>query len=150
MSDSFHFSPQPKQQQFLECASDICIFGGAAIDLQKNGTDIASSNSSFSLPARKSASVYSYLIAVTPFMIDLNANDYIQIMWRVSDVGVTIQHLPAVAASAGVTPAIPATPSVILTAQFISAQAPPTARVAPLPVFGFGQIGAISVETTRR
>ena len=123
------------------------INGTETVDIwfRKNGTDIASSNSSFSLPARKSAGVYSYLIAVTPFMIDLNANDYIQIMWRVSDVGVTIQYLPAVAASAGVTPAIPATPSVILTAQFISAQAPPPARVAPLPVFGFGQIGNISV-----
>lgn len=112
---------------------------------RKNGTDIANSNSSFSIPARKSAGVYAYLIAVTPFMVDLAANDYIQIMWRPSDVAVTIQQLPAVTASPGVTPAIPATPSVIVEALFISAQFPPVARVAPLPVFGFGQIGNINV-----
>lgn len=112
---------------------------------RKNGSDIANSNSSFSLPARKSAGVYAYLIAVTPFMVDLQANDYIQIMWRPSDVAVTIQQLPAVTASPGVTPAIPATPSVIVQAQFVSAQFPPVTRVAPLPVFGFGQIGNISV-----
>ena len=114
---------------------------------RKNGTDVPNSNSSFSLPARKAAGVYSYLVAVTPFMIDLNAGDYIEIMWRASSTLVSIQQLPAVTANPGVTPAIPATPSVILTAQFISAQFPPTTYVPPLPVFGFGQIGTISVAT---
>lgn len=112
---------------------------------RKNGTDVANSNSQFSLPPRKSAGVYAYLVAVTPYLIDLQANDYIQIMWRPSDVAVTIQQLPAVTASPGVTPAIPATPSVIVVAQFVSAQFPPVTRVAPLPVFGFGQIGNINV-----
>lgn len=114
---------------------------------RKNGTDVANSNSRFSVPARKSTGSPSYLIAVTPYMIDLAAGDYIQIMWRTSDVGATIQALPAVAANPGVTPAIPATPSVLLSAQFVSAQFPPVTRVAPLPVFGFGQVGAISVVT---
>lgn len=114
---------------------------------RKNGTDIANSNSQFSMPARKSAGIPASLIAVTPFMIDLADGDYIQIMWRPSVTTVTIQQLPAVTASPGVTPAIPATPSVILTAQFISAQFPAVTRVAPLPVFGFGQVGAISVAT---
>lgn len=114
---------------------------------RKNGTDIPNSNSQFSMPARKSAGIPASIIATTPFMIDLAAGDYIQIMWRPSVTTVTIQQLPAVAASPGVTPAIPATPSVILTAQFVSAQFPPVTRVAPLPVFGFGEIGAISVVT---
>lgn len=114
---------------------------------RKNGTDIASSNSQFSMPARKSAGTPSSLIAVTPFMIDLNENDYIEVIWRPSVTTVSIQHLPAVTASPGVTPAIPATPSVILTVQFISAQFPAVTRVAPLPVFGFGQVGDISVVT---
>lgn len=89
---------------------------------RKNGNDIADSNSRFSVSARKSAGSASYLIAVTPFMVSLAAGDYIQIIWRTVDTGVTIQHLPAVAASAGVTPAIPATPSVLLSAQFVSAE----------------------------
>lgn len=114
---------------------------------RKNGTDIPASNSQFSLPARKSSGTASSLIATTPFMVDLAANDYVEIMWRVSDTGVSIQALPAITASPGVTPAIPATPSAFVTVQFVSAQHPPVTRVAPLPVFGFGQIGAISVVT---
>lgn len=114
---------------------------------RRNGTDIANSNSQFSMPPRKSAGIPASLIATTPFMVNLNANDYIEIMWRASVTTISIQALPAVTASPGVTPAIPATPSVILTAQFVSAKFPPVTRVAPLPVFGFGQVGDISVQT---
>jgi hypothetical protein len=92
-----------------------------SIWFRKNGTDIASSNSSFGLAARKSAGVAAGLIAVTPFMVNLAANDYIELVWHTADTGVSIQAIPAVAASPGVTPAIPATPSVILTVRFISA-----------------------------
>lgn len=116
--------------------------------LRKDGTDIANTNTRFAIPARKSTGDPSYLVAVTPIMVDITAaNQYIQLMWRVSNTAVTIEQLPAVAASPGVTPAIPATPSVIVGVTFISAQFPPATRVAPLPVFGFGQIGAISVVT---
>ena len=115
---------------------------------RQNGTDIASSNTRFAIPARKSTGDPSYLVAVTPITVDIEtANHYVEIMWRVSNTAVTIEHLPAVAASPGVTPAIPATPSVIVEVAFISAQFPPATRVAPLPVFGFGQIGTISVVT---
>lgn len=113
-----------------------------------DGTDIADSNTRFAIPARKSTGDPSYLVAVTPIMVDITAaNQYVQIMWRVSNTAVTIEHLPAVTASPGVTPAIPATPSVIVGVTFISAQFPPATRVAPLPVFGFGQIGSIEVVT---
>lgn len=116
--------------------------------LRQNGTDIADSNTRFAVPARKSTGDPSYLVAVTPIMVDITAaNQYIEIMWRVSNTAVSIEHLPAVTASPGVTPAIPATPSAIIGVTFISAQYPPVTRVAPLPVFGFGQIGAISVIT---
>ena len=116
--------------------------------LRLNGTDIAGSNTRFAVPARKSTGDPSYLVAVTPIMVDIEtANYYVEIMWRVSNTAVTIEYLPAVTASPGVTPAIPATPSVIVGVTFISAQFPPVTRVAPLPVFGFGQIGDISVVT---
>jgi hypothetical protein len=114
--------------------------------LRYKGTDIAGTNSRFSLPPRKSVGVPSTLIAVTPIMVDVEADgDYIQIMWHPSDLGVTIEHYNAVTASPGVTPAIPATPSVIVGVTFISAQFPPAKRVAPLPVFGFGQVGNVTV-----
>lgn len=116
--------------------------------LRYKGTDIAGTNSRFSLPPRKSSGDPSTLIAVTPIMVDVEADgDYIQIMWHPSDLGVTIEHYNAVTASPGVTPAIPATPSVIVGVTFISAQFPPTKRVAPLPVFGFGQVGTVTVST---
>lgn len=115
---------------------------------RQNGTDLADSNTRFAIPARKSTGDPSYLVAVTPITVDIEAaNHYVEIMWRVSNTAVSIEHLPAVTASPGVTPAIPATPSVIVEVAFISAQFPPVTRVAPLPVFGFGQIGAISVVT---
>lgn len=115
--------------------------------LRKGGVDIANTNTRFAIPARKSTGAPSYLVAVTPIMVDISAaNQYIEIMWRVSNTAVSIEQLPAVAASPGVTPAIPATPSVIIGVTFISAQFPPVTRVAPLPVFGFGEIGDISVS----
>ena len=88
--------------------------------LRKNGTDIPDTNSRFSIPARKSIGNPSHLIAITPIMVELAANDYIQIMWHVTDVGVSIEHYPAVTYSAGVTPAHPATPSVIVQVEFMS------------------------------
>lgn len=116
--------------------------------LRLNGTDIANSNTRFAIPARKSTGDPSYLVAVTPIMVDITAaSQYIEIMWRVSNTAVTIEQIPAVTANPGVTPAIPATPSVIVGVTFISAQFPAVTRVAPLPVFGFGQIGTISVTT---
>lgn len=112
---------------------------------RKNGVDVADSNSQFSLPARKSAGIPSSIIASLNYIITLAANDYVQVMWRVTDVAVTVPTLPAVAASAGVTPAIPATPSALVVVSFVSAKFPNPTLVAPLPVFGFGQIGNISV-----
>ena len=114
------------------------------------GNNIANSNSKFSIPARKSTGDPAYLIAVTPYIVDVVADgDYVEIMWRVTDAAVVLEQLPAVTASPGVTPAIPATPSAILVVQFVSSQYPPVKRIAPLPVFGFGQVGVVRVLTNR-
>lgn len=114
--------------------------------LRYKGTDIPNTNSRFSLPARRSAGDPSHLIAVTPLTVDVvAATDYIEIMWRVSDTGVSMEAIPAVTNSPGVTPAIPATPSAIVQVSFISAQYPPTTRVGVLPVFGFGEVGDVTI-----
>lgn len=86
---------------------------------RKNGTDVAKSNSKFHIPARKSSGDPSHLIAALNFYFDLVANDYVEIMWRTSNVAVTLEHFAAVSAGA-LTPAIPATPSVIVTLQYIA------------------------------
>jgi hypothetical protein len=88
--------------------------------LRKNGTDVPDTNSRFSIAARKGAGNPSHLIATTPIMVELAANDYVQVMWHVTDVGVSIEHFPAVTAVPGTTPAHPATPSVIVQVEFMS------------------------------
>jgi hypothetical protein len=112
---------------------------------RKNGTDIANSNTQYSLPPRKSAGVPSALVASSPYIVSVAAGDYIQIMWNPTDTGVTIKQSPAKTYSAGNNPAIPATPSAFCNIGFVSAKFPTPTYVAPLPLFGFGQIGAISV-----
>lgn len=89
-----------------------------------NGTttiDVPDSNSQFSIPARKATGSPSYLVAVTPFMGYAEAKDvWVEVMWSTTSTSVTMEHIPAVAYSAGVTPAIPATPSAIVLANFVS------------------------------
>ena len=102
--------------QFINTTNDV-----QDIDIwfRKNGTDVANSNSQFGIKARKSTGSASRLIAGLNFYLDLNKNDYFELMWRVSDSGVSLEQFPAVTAS-GTTPAIPATPSIILTVTFVS------------------------------
>lgn len=94
---------------------------GQDIDVwfRKNGSDIAKSNTKFHVPARKSSGDPSYTVAVSTFMLEFQAGDYVEVMWRVSDVAVTLEHLAAVSAGA-LTPAIPATPSIILTVSYVA------------------------------
>lgn len=82
---------------------------------RKNGTNIDKSNSRFGLAPRKSAGDPSHMIAALNFFVNLAANDYIEIMWRPSDVGVSIEHY-----AASSTPTRPAIPSVIATLSFVS------------------------------
>lgn len=90
-----------------------------SIWFRKNGVDIANSNSEFGLKPRKSTGAPSQTIASMNFFVDMAKDDYTEMMWRVSDSGVSLEHFNAVSAS-GTTPAIPATPSIILTVTFIS------------------------------
>jgi len=82
---------------------------------RKNGTDIANSNSRFSLGPRKSSGDPSHLIAAMNFFVSLAASDYVQIMWRPTDVGVSLEHF-----AAGTSPTRPAVPSAIATLSFVS------------------------------
>ena len=82
---------------------------------RKNGTNIDNSNSRFSLPARKSSGDPSHLIAAMNFFPSLSANDYLEIMWRVSDIGVSIEYY-----GTSTSPTRPAVPSAIVTMSFVS------------------------------
>lgn len=81
---------------------------------RKNGTDVAGSNSKFSVP-NSHGGTDGHLIAALNFFIELAANDYIQIMWATTSTLVTIEQIPA-----QTTPTRPATPSVIVTMTYVS------------------------------
>lgn len=81
---------------------------------RKNGTDIPNSNSKFSINERH-GSIDGNLIAALNFFVDLDSGDYVEIMWAVTNISVTLQHLPTQS-----TPTRPATPSIIATMQMVS------------------------------
>lgn len=81
----------------------------------KNGTNIDNSNTVFTVPARKSAGVYGYLCGSLNFYVDVETNDFIEILWRTESAQV---FAPAIAAKT--TPDRPATPSIIVTVTFVS------------------------------
>ena len=87
----------------------------AEIWFRKNGSNIANSNSRFNLSPRKSSGDPSHTIAALNFFVSMNSTDYLEIMWRVSDVGVSIEQY-----AAGTSPTRPATPSAIVTMSFVS------------------------------
>lgn len=90
---------------------------------RKNGSDIAESNSRFGMAARKSSGDASHNIATMNLYANLNAGDYIQIVWRPTNIGVSVEYYGAVTAVSGTTPAIPATPSVIATMNYVAPSA---------------------------
>jgi hypothetical protein len=80
-----------------------------------NGTNVANSNSRFGFAPRKGAGDPYHTIAAMNYFVSLNATDYVEIMWRPTDVGVSIEQYPA-----GTSPTRPAVPSAIVTMSFVS------------------------------
>jgi len=90
---------------------------GQDVDIwfRKNGTNIANSNSRFHPPPRKSAGDPSHIIAALNFFVEMVANDYVEIMWRTENTGVSIEHFET-----STSPTRPAVPSAIVTMSFVS------------------------------
>jgi hypothetical protein len=82
---------------------------------RKNGTNVDNSNSRYHPPARKSTGDPSHMIAALNFFIELNAGDYVEIMYKVGNVAVSLEHFAASAS-----PTRPAVPSAIATVSFVS------------------------------
>jgi len=81
-----------------------------------NNTNVANSNSRFGLAPRKSVGDPYHIIAALNYFVSLNATDYVEIVWRTTDTGVSIEQYPA-----SVSPTRPAIPSAIATMSFVSA-----------------------------
>lgn len=86
----------------------------ADIWFKKNGTNIANSNSRFSVP-NSHGGVDGHLIAALNFFVDMDPGDFIEIMWHTDDVKISLQQLPT-----ATSPTRPATPSAIVTMQYVS------------------------------
>jgi len=82
---------------------------------RKNGTNIDNSNSKYHIPARKSTGDPSHIIAALNLFVELNSGDYVEIMYKVDNVNVTLEHFAASAS-----PTRPAVPSAIVTLSFVS------------------------------
>jgi hypothetical protein len=82
---------------------------------RKNNSDIAASNSKFSVP-NKHGSVDGHLISSLNFNIELAKNDFVSLAWATTSKAVTLEQLPA-----QTSPTRPATPSAIVTIQYLSA-----------------------------
>ena len=86
-----------------------------SIWFRKNGTDIAGSNSEFGMQARKSSGVASRGIAALNYFVALQKDDYVELVWRPSDIGVSIEHF-----ATQTNPTRPYTPSIIATMSYLS------------------------------
>ncbi len=106
---------------------------------RKNGVDIPDSSSVFTISQRKSANIPAQLIAVTPFIATLSANDFIEIYWHCNNTAVTVETF-----TTHTNPTIPDTPGVIITVkQVTNVQLVPTVG-AYLPLSGGTLTGAVS------
>jgi hypothetical protein len=76
---------------------------------RKNGTNVAESNSQFSVP-NKHGGVDGHLLGALNFYIDLAAGDDVEIMWATANSNVTIQYI-----GPQTSPTRPGTPSAIVT-----------------------------------
>jgi hypothetical protein len=81
-----------------------------------NGTNVPASNSRFGLAPRKGVGDPFHLIMALNYFINLNATDYVEIMWRTTDVNVYIEQY-----AASSSPTRPSVPSAIATMTFVSA-----------------------------
>jgi len=86
-----------------------------SIWFRKNGSDVAGSNSEFGVPQRKSTGTPSRVIAGLNYFIALQKDDYVQLAWRPSDIGVSLEHFATQSS-----PTRPATPSIIATMSYLS------------------------------
>jgi hypothetical protein len=90
---------------------------GVDVDIwfRKNGTNIAASNSRFGLAPRKALGDPYHIIGTVNLFIDLQATDYVELVWCTTDVGADIK-----AYTAGTSPTRPTVPSIIATMSYVS------------------------------
>lgn len=89
-----------------------------AIWLTVNGVNVADSNTVFTVPSKHGA-VDGHLGAVLNYFQELQAGDYVEILWHSDDPAVYIEYIPV-----ATNPTRPAAPSLIVTVSFVSSILP--------------------------
>jgi hypothetical protein len=132
--------------QFVNTANAI---HSAVVWLQKNGSDVANSATEFSIPARKSASIPSYVCGYSEAVFEVAAGDEIELYWATDLAGNPTTPTDGVYIfhdAAQVSPyARPAIPSVIGSIVYLSAPPDPKTQVALVGVAGVGAVGSVSI-----
>ena len=139
--------------QFVNTANAI---HSAVVWLRVNNSDVSNSATEFSIPARKSASIPSFVCGYSEATFAAAVGDEIELYWAtdlagspsVPTDGVYIYHDVAQASPY----ARPAIPSVIGSIVYVSSSNTSASstkpKVAPISVTGFGQIGTVIVNAT--
>jgi hypothetical protein len=113
----------------IEFSAQVDRVSGSGTDtvdiwFRKNGTDIPESNTVVTVSGGASAAK---TVAAWNYMLDLSASDYVELVWRTSDINLQLIHEPA-----ATSPTRPAIPSVIVTAhQVMYQQIGPTGSTGP-------------------
>jgi hypothetical protein len=128
--------------EFSAQADRVSGSGTDSIDIwfRKNGTDIPDSNTVVTVSG---GAVAAKTVAAWNYMLELNAGDYVQLIWRTSDT-----NLELIYEAASTSPTRPAVPSVIVTAhQVMYTQLGPTGPTGSLgptgPTGSLGPTGSI-------
>ena len=89
-----------------------------SIWFRKNGVNIPKSNSEYMIGPRHGSLVDGRLITALNFFIEMNAGDYVEVVWSTTNISVSMQNIPA-----QTSPTRPVTPSLILTMQYVAPSA---------------------------
>ena len=120
--------------------------------LRVNGTDVVGSASKFTLQARKSAGVPSYLIAYSSVTFSVNAGQSIGLWWATSKAYSTTGPVDGVymdyIAAQTVPFAHPSAPSAVGSIVYVSAPDPAVTRITPIGVLGTGSVGTVTFFIT--
>lgn len=103
----------------VQFSVELTNFSNASEDIdiwfRKNGANITASNSRFGLAPRKYIGDPFHTVGSLNFFCSLEANDYIELVFRTSSVDARIEHYPV-----DTNPTRPSTPSIIATMSFVS------------------------------
>lgn len=134
-----------KMTYSLQLANNANAVHDTVVWMRVNGVDVKNSTTYFSIPARKSVGVPSYVCAYSEVVVSLNANDEVALYWATGQAatsgggtGVYLHH-----EAAQTTPyAHPAVPSALGSIVFVSALPQPNVG----NVFASGYVGTVTVS----